>query len=468
MKKAVTLLIIAVFLLSMITVPTAKSGTMPSGAVTTKFFNVTSIPTPQQINYYNKVFSLSNSISGKMIIGSDGSPMLAVFQVGSGKLDWYKWDGSQWVYQYSLSNIVPGFEEPMTVDAYKYMAWNDYTTHVVNMGNGIVATPIGTLTVTITGTNSGSPNITYTYTAKITGGESPYTLFWSQDGFVSKSGSSANYKWTTVGTKKVEVYVTDSIGQSAQASLNVNISSFSVSITGPTTGATNTNYTYTASVSGGTSPYTYKWDNNAISSSITRSWSSSGTYTVSVQVTDSTGLTASNSISVTISTTYIGLTVDLFGPTKGYTNTTYTFTASAGGGYSPYQYSWNGGAYGSTSSYSTSWSSPGTYTVTVTVKDNTSNVTSTIITIKIVNPLSVSISGPTTGNASTNYTFTANPTGGFSPYSYVWDIDVWGTSFGSSVTGFWSTSGYYTLRLTVTDSEGNTAQASKTIYITSP
>jgi len=234
MKKAVTLLIVAIFLFSLISAPAAKSDTMPIGAVMTKFFNLTSIPTPQQINYFNKVFSLGTNLSGKMVIGSDGSPMLAVFQVGSGKLDWYKWNGSKWMYQYSLSNIVPGFEEPQTLKSYKYVTWNEYTKHVVDTGNSNPVNTTNPLTVTLTGPTSGAINATYTYTATITGGTVPYTLTWSADGFVSKSGVSANYKWSTGGVKKVEVYVKDSLGQTGSASLNVTIST-PVSITGPET-----------------------------------------------------------------------------------------------------------------------------------------------------------------------------------------------------------------------------------------
>ncbi len=90
------------------------------------------------------------------------------------------------------------------------------------------------------------------------------------------------------------------------------ISSPVVSISGPTSGITNANYTYHISLSGGTSPYTFNWSNGeelngsgnpftSTSGTFTVSWLSTGTYNVSVTVTDSSGRTGSVSLAVNIS-----------------------------------------------------------------------------------------------------------------------------------------------------------------------
>jgi len=224
MKKVLQVMIVAIIAFNLIAMPVPDSfADNPMGAVTTKFFNPMYMNSPSIIKYFDKVFDMESGLSGKMIVSADNKAMLAVYKLNSGKCDWYKWDGTQWVYQYSFNNIVPGFEEPTTLNTYKYATWDEYTMHVVDTGNGDVVTPTNTLAVALAGPASGVINTAYTYTATITGGTIPYTLAWSADGFVSQNEATANYKWATSGTKKVEVYVTDSLGQTGSASLSVTI-----------------------------------------------------------------------------------------------------------------------------------------------------------------------------------------------------------------------------------------------------
>lgn len=224
MKKVLQVMIVAIIAFNLVAMPVPESfADNPMGTVMTKFFNPMHMNSPSIIKYFDKVFDMGSGLSDKMIVSADNKPMLAVYKLNSGKCDWYKWDGSQWVYQYSFGNIVPGFEEPTTLNSYKYATWDDYTIHVVDTGNGNVVTPTNTLAVTLAGPTSGVINTAYTYTATITGGTIPYTLAWSADGFVSQNEAAANYKWTTGGIKKVEVYVTDSLGQTGSDSLDVTI-----------------------------------------------------------------------------------------------------------------------------------------------------------------------------------------------------------------------------------------------------
>jgi len=488
MKKILQVMIVAIIALNLIATPNSLKAGNPQGVVMTKFFNSTQMNSPSVINSFDKVFDMGSNLSGKMIVSIDNKPMLAVYKLNSGKCDWHKWNGTQWVYQYSLGNIVPGFEEPRTLNTYKYATWDEYTMHVVDTGNGDVVTPTNTLAVALAGPTSGKINTTYTYTATITGGTIPYTLAWSADGFVSQSGTSTNYKWATSGTKKVEVYVTDNLGQTASANLPVTISSpLSVSISGPTSGKVDTSYTFTSTVSGGgTTPYSYSWSGGGTpatgtSSTFTTQWSTAGTKTIALTVTDSLGQTGSANLNVTIIDNYT-LTVNINPPGAGsvtpsggsYTSgTVVTLTETP---IASYKFvNWSGDATGSGSSVTVTMNSNKTvtanfainyYTVTasagtggsispsgaitvnygssksftitanagykissVTVDGSSvgavssytfSNVTSnhTINASFTIIPLSVSISGPTEGKLNTSYTYTSSVSGGLPPYTY--------------------------------------------------
>jgi len=305
MRKAVRLLIVAIFLFGLIATPTAKSGTMPSGAVMTKFFNVTSIPTPQQINYFNKVFSLGNNLSGKMVAGSDGSSLLAVFQIGSGKRDIYKWTGSVWQYWYSIDHIVPGFEEPVTLNSYKYASWSEYAIHAIDVassdladtgllvmltgpttgtvqqggGTGTRARPVKVLTsVTVKNVDS-KGNVTGSYTVK------PGDPAW---GWISQCPNAketfadgsyiehqGNYEYDDVGGMDLD-YISEEPFRA----------------------------TYTVSVSGGKMPYVVYWSQDGLVSSsgmsATYEWTTAGTKTVEVTVRDATGKTVTKTLTVTL------------------------------------------------------------------------------------------------------------------------------------------------------------------------
>ncbi len=86
-----------------------------------------------------------------------------------------------------------------------------------------------------------------------------------------------------------------------------------VSLTGPTTGETNTSYNFTADVSPSftTTPITYTWkisdqetitNTDGISNTVTLEWSSTGSKTVTVTAVNSTGLSASQSHVIDIDT----------------------------------------------------------------------------------------------------------------------------------------------------------------------
>ena len=138
---------------------------------------------------------------------------------------------------------------------------------------------------------------------------------------------------------------------------------------------------FECSVSNGSSPYTYQWDfgGGATDSTVQNpgliSFSTAGTYTVNLTVTDSSGATAQDSVVVTVqpSSAYIVSITSPSGDVTISAGQSVNFQSTVFNGTSPYTYLWDfdGGATNSTAQNPGSiiFSTAGTYTVTLTVTD---------------------------------------------------------------------------------------------------
>ena len=156
------------------------------------------------------------------------------------------------------------------------------------------------------------------------------------------------------------------------------------------------------------------------------------------------------------------------GPTLGSTGVSYTFSTPAQSGVT---FSWddNGGSGSSTSnSLTTSWSTPGSKSVCVTASTSGCQETE-CHTISLTQPStctgtppSASISGPTTGNKNTSYTFS---TPAISGITYSWTATDGTTSSGSgtSIATSWTTDGIY--KITVTASKSGCSDVVDEHYI---
>jgi len=197
-----------------------------------------------------------------------------------------------------------------------------------------------------------------------------------------------------------------------------------------------TNGTATVNPAGGTSPYSYSWNNGQ--SGQTNFGLGAGAY--SVTVTDLNGQTAAGSVTVTQPAP---LTVDITAAGLSCTSASGTLTANPAGGTQPYAYSWSTNQ----STQQIQVSSAGTYFVTVTDANGCSKITAyNVPPVAEFFPSYVFTMPKCHGesNGSIGITiFGTNP-----PFTWIWNTGVANQGLANIPAGDYS--------LTVTDSKGCT------------
>ncbi len=156
------------------------------------------------------------------------------------------------------------------------------------------------LVVDITATPSeGTMPLTVSFTSAVTGGVSPYSYDWEfGDGSRSNAADTVHI-YITGGDFSVWLNVNDAVGTSVQSAfsfVNVTPAAVNLTVTPPTRfveGSAGMSVNFTASVTGGTPPYTYHWDfgdgGQSDAPNPAHIYGTNGTYRVSVTVTDAQG-----------------------------------------------------------------------------------------------------------------------------------------------------------------------------------
>lgn len=327
-------------------------------------------------------------------------------------------------------------------------------TYTVTMQNGIGCSTQTTVTITqppVLGQSSvitnvscaGGSNGSVTVTA--TGGTPGYTYLWAPGGQTTPgiSGQTAGtYTLTITDSKGCQLTTPYTITQPLPLAVTftqTNVSCFSGS-----------NGTATATVTGGTIPYTYSWSPSGGTGPVA-SGLIAGTYTLTV--TDNKGCIVTGTVTITQPPVLTAATTST-NETCDYLNNG-TATAIPGGGTPGYTYSW---APGGMTTAVVSGLATGTYTVTITDSRGCTAIAFATITQPItltvaMNQVDVSCFAGNDGTAS------ASPSGGTPGYTYLWAP---GGATTSNISGL--TIGTYTV--TVTDNQG--CQAQNTVTITQP
>lgn len=278
----------------------------------------------------------------------------------------------------------------------------------------------------------------------ITNGKSPFKILWST-GAVNPSVNGLK-----AGTYTVDVTDSNNCAGTATAivtepqALFVNRVATDVSCKGDANGTINT------TVTGGTTPYTYKWSNAATTEDLTAL--APGTY--SEVVIDANGCRDSFTVSITEPATAIKSSVTathLY--CKGVNTGTVNLTVS--GGTSPYTFEWSNGA----KSEDLNNIPAGSYTVVV----SDLNGCLTVSKIAVTEPAAALIINSTTTHirckGETNGAITVAAEGGVAPYDYFWTFN---SSINTSLADL--TSGIYAVSVT----DKNNCKVTTDILVTEP
>jgi PKD repeat protein len=143
------------------------------------------------------------------------------------------------------------------------------------------------------------------FTASASGGTPPYTYSWIfGDGGVGGNLSNITHIYTTDGPFLAEVSVTDAVGGSAHAFLNVSIRLQALAGLTTDAGAPPLTVDFVGQAQGGVSPYRYSWrfGDGATSSSQNPShtYNATGEFTVTLTVLDSRGDSSQTSLTVRV------------------------------------------------------------------------------------------------------------------------------------------------------------------------
>lgn len=157
---------------------------------------------------------------------------------------------------------------------------------------------------------SGQAPLTVAFTCTASGGTSPYQYTWSFGDGGSSSVRSPAHTFTTAGTYTSRVTVRDLAGATAQSTVTITVSAGTPALdctasATPTSGAAPLGVAFTGSATGGTTPYTYRWQfgdgSTSTQPSPNHTYQSGGSYTATFTATDAGSNTCSKTISITVS-----------------------------------------------------------------------------------------------------------------------------------------------------------------------
>ena len=268
--------------------------------------------------------------------------------------------------------------------------------NIVVIGTSGATTQFATTNILCNGNTNGAIDLT------VTGGTQPYTYLWSNAAITQDINnlSVGNYSVTVTDANNCTLTGNASVTQP---------SAIQISETHVDASCGNSNGTIDLTVSGGTFPYNYSWNNAAI----TQDLSSLGVGIYDVTVTDINNCSATISISIINGGGTLPLTFTSVDETCGSANGSIDLSVNAG--MAPYIFNWSNAAITEDIFLLTA----ATYDVTVTDAGGCSAVASVVINNHPSPQLSETHIDETCSNA--NGSVNLSVSGGAAPISYLWN-----------------------------------------------
>ena len=335
----------------------------------------------------------------------------------------------------TATGLAPGIYNVTVTDGYGCVGTTSVTiTEPTQLSFSFVTTPVSCF-----GGSNG------TATINPSGGSSVYTYLWTPGGYITQTITNL-----TAGT--YTCVFTDVNGCSKTATTTITEPlGMSLSETHVDANCSQSNGSATVSVTGGTGPYTYLWNDPGAQTTLTATALPSNTYAVTVTDANMCSQVLSvtiNNLSGPTATIFSSNNVSCFGNNDG------SATAQVTGGNNPYQFSWSNGQTLPTATNLI----VGTYVLTAT--DMSGCIATISIAISEPTPLNTTYSStnPTCFGLADG-TITTASTGGTAPYTYLWTP---GGDTTSSVSGLLAGS-YF-----VTVSDAHSCTSTSTIVLTNP
>jgi large repetitive protein len=338
------------------------------------------------------------------------------------------------------------------------------------------------LVITTAGLSSVQVGSSVGITFAATGGVPPlvFTLSGTAPTGTTFSAGTLSGTATTVGSYSFTVTVTDSAKNTASKGFTLVVTPAALTITTASlpSGQVGAAYAGQFAAVGGAPPYV--WSGSAggglsVSSggAVSGTPTTAGMFTVSVTVTDSAGTKATGNFSVTVNPSSLLVTTSVL--PGGALGSSFSASLTATGGTPPYTWTGSGLPNGVTLSSSGALSgtptSPGQFTVTVTVKD-AAGVTATAsfsVTIAAA-PLKITTTGISPPTLGTSFSLAFGATGGTPPF--MWNATGLPSGVTISSTGTLSGTpaalGTSSITVTVKDSGGLTASETLNLTVALP
>ncbi|GLU44904.1 PKD domain-containing protein [Allomuricauda sp. NBRC 101325] len=428
----------------------------------------------------------------------NGEAPLEVAFIGSNSTD----SGSGTIVSYAW-DFGDGNSSTEADPTHIYTDAGNYTAElIVTDDGGLTGTASILIQVTEIGGNQAPVAVA---TANITTGLAPLPIIFNGSGSTDDVGV-VSYEWNfgdgqssteadpthtfvASGVYTVVLTVTDGGGLLDTAEITVTVTNqapVAIATATPETGNAPLEVSFMGSNSSDNgSIVSYAWDfgdgNSSPLDDPTHTYSSSGSYTAVLTVTDDEGLTSTASILIQV--TEVGgnqapVAVATANPTEGQAPLAVIFNGSGSTddvGIVSYAWDFQDGTTSNIMNPVTSFDTEGTYNVTLTVTDEgglTDMTTITIIVSGTVNPqapIAVIAATPESGDAPLEVTFTgSNSTDDVGVIGYSWDFGDGGTSTLADPIYVYATTGTYNAVLTVTDGDGLTDTATIAILVREP
>jgi PKD repeat protein len=243
----------------------------------------------------------------------------------------------------------------------------------------------------------------------------------------------------------------------------------------PVTTDVNQNVGFAGWANGGLPPYTFTWNfgngNTAASRYGNTTYTTPGTYTASLSVVDSYGLSAVKVVKVTVNA--LPTLAVAASPLNTTTILPVQFWGNVTGGSAPFNLTWDfgDGSIGYTASPAHLYLTPGMYLASSKVTDGAGQTAVAHVWINVtLAPFVIQASrSPGGGLAPFLVTFTASATGGSGTLTYSWAFgDGSAPSAGASASHTYTKLGLFRANVTVTDALGNTGVQSVLVWVFGP